>query len=234
MATIAFDAIIRRVRTILDYNSTSDEIDGLGGIGTLDLDIIIKESIEPAAMQLMQIVPIELATITCKRIDEVGDYPYAMPLPQDYLRFVSCRMSNWHAPIVHLTEMGSKEHIKQYGEFEALKATNNKPVAVLESKGNGRMVLSMFGGECHTWAECHYIGIPQIEEKTETIEGSEDVKTEIHITITNNLCEPLCYIVATIVCEVLKDTQKSKVMMETAQGLLLSVERLATANNNIS
>ena len=206
MAAIA--DIIKSVRTILDHNLSSTELEDLTEVQTLDLDTLIRDSVRPAAMQLMQMVPVELADAKTesKQYQDGIAPPVELALPDDFLRFVSCRLSGWAYPVTELKAMGSREHLRQHGEFEGLKATNGKPVAVMNKDK-----IIMYGGASARLAECIYIGMPDMD-------GTG-------IEIGGRLYDPLCYIIAALACECLKDTQKSQYMIQTARSLMTSAER---------
>lgn len=216
------DEVIARVRTILDYNQTSSELDGLDVMGGLDLDTIIDDSIPGALQQLVMVAPIEMLGIMTesaevKRVEgqptTLFQMPYTMELPSDYLRFVSCQAEEWDYPVTVLTEAGSKEHQKQYSEFGGLKATAHNPIAVMQMKDDA-MSIVLFGGKETRKVSLHYISTPSVE------------------TLDARLQEPLCYIVASLVCEVLKDTNKSQMLMQTAQSLMVTAEAIGQNINN--
>lgn len=203
--------IVSAVRTILDHNLSSTELEDLTEIGTLDLDTIIKGSIRPAAMQLMQAVPVELATLTTHKREEkvLMLPPISISLPSNFLRFVSCRIESWDYPVTELKAAGSREHLREFGEFSGLKATGHRPLAVRD--GNA---VTMYGGTASKIAELTYIAMPEM--------------TETKISVDERLLDPLCYIVAALACECLKDTQKSQNMMQTAKSMLVSAEKELT------
>ena len=227
MAAIA--DIIKSVRTILDHNLSSTELEDLTEVQTLDLDTLIRDSVRPAAMQLMQMVPVELADV--KNVQAQGRTeirpdgsiviqpivpPVTIPIPDDYLRFVSCKTGEWDYPLTRLSEAGSREHMRQYGEFGGLKATAHKPVAVIAPSSNGTeggMEIILYGGRNGHQAEVSYIGMPYMDD------------TSIEIGV--RLYDPLCYIIAALACECLKDTQKSQYMIQTARSLMTPAERAA-------
>jgi hypothetical protein len=177
---------------------------------------MIKDSVSPALMQLMMMAPLEIVeqSVTSKTLALAasGLSPVEMQLPDDFLRFVSCKLTSWKYPVTELSAMGSKEHQRQYGEVEGLKATANNPIAVMDySETSGKKTLILFNGvKGDTEATCNYVGIPE--------------STTTGITLSERLHVPLYYIVASLVCEILKDTQKSQFMMQTARSLMTSAE----------
>lgn len=209
MAAIA--DIIKSVRTILDHNLSSTELEDLTEVQTLDLDTLIRNSVRPAAMQLMQTVPAELATLKAQRVEtaEARIPPISIPLPADFLRFVSCSLPLWDYPVTELKAAGSREHMRQFGEFDGLKATVHKPLAVQDDDA-----VILYGGGATRLAELTYIGTPEM--------------TETEIDVDDRLYDPLCYIVAALACECLKDTQKSQNMMLTAKSMMVSAEKEQT------
>lgn len=218
MAALAYTDIQRNVRTILDYNKVSVALDGMDEFSALDIDTMIKDSVSPALMQLMMMAPLEIveqkvASATVNP-DPKGSSlaPVEMQLPEDFLRFVSCKLPSWKYPVTELAAMGSKEHLRQYGEVEGLKATANNPIAVMdysEAAGKKKLVLFNATGQ-DTQATCNYVGMP-------TDDGS-------NVELSSRLNLPLYYIVASLVCEILKDTQKSQYLMQTARSLLTTAE----------
>lgn len=204
--------IIRSVRTILDHNVSSSQLAALQDeVGTLDLDTIIKDSIRPAAMQLMQVVPVELATLKTQRQERTTAElpPISISLPADFLRFVSCSLATWDYPVTELKAAGSREHMREFGEFESLKATGHRPLAV-----QGESSVTLYGGGATRLGELTYIGMPDINEES--------------ISIDDRLYDPMCYTIAALACEVLKDTQKADSMLQTARSLMVSAEQETT------
>lgn len=224
------DEVIARVRTILDYNKTSSELDGLDVMGGLDLNTIIKDCIPGALQQLVMVAPIEMLEVKAENYSGATEIingmpvlkplslPYSCVLPDDFLRFVAINTLDWLIPVTTLTEAGSKEHQKQYGEFSGLKATTMNPIAVMVPNDDYRMSIIVYGGDKTPGVTLHYIGMPEVY-------GDE-------IEIRTQLQEPLCYIVASLVCEVLKDTNKSQMLMQTAQSLMVTAEAIGQNINN--
>jgi hypothetical protein len=216
MAALAYTDIQKNVRTILDYNKVSAALDSMDEFSALDIDSMIKDSVSPALMQLMMMAPLEIVeqSVTSKTLALAasGLSPVEMQLPDDFLRFVSCKLTSWKYPVTELSAMGSKEHQRQYGEVEGLKATASNPIAVMDySETSGKKTLILFNGvKGDTEATCNYVGIPE--------------STTTGITLSERLHVPLYYIVASLVCEILKDTQKSQYMMQTARSLMTSAE----------
>lgn len=216
MAALAYTDIQKNVRTILDYNKVSAALDSMDEFSALDIDSMIKDSVSPALMQLMMMAPLEIVeqSVTSKALTLAvsGLSPVEMQLPDDFLRFVSCKLTSWKYPVTELSAMGSKEHQRQYGEVEGLKATASNPIAVMDySETSGKKTLILFNGvKGDTEATCNYVGIPE--------------STTTGITLSERLHVPLYYIVASLVCEILKDTQKSQYMMQTARSLMTSAE----------
>lgn len=216
MAELAYIDIQKNVRTILDYNKVSAALDSMDEFSALDIDSMIKDSVSPALMQLMMMAPLEIVeqSVTSKTLALAasGLSPVEIQLPDDFLRFVSCKLTSWKYPVTELSAMGSKEHQRQYGEVEGLKATANNPIAVMDySETSGKKTLILFNGvKGDTEATCNYVGIPE--------------STTTGIALSERLHVPLYYIVASLVCEILKDTQKSQYMMQTARSLMTSAE----------
>lgn len=216
MASLAYTDIQKNVRTILDYNKVSTALDGMDEFSALDIDTMIKDSVSPALMQLMMMAPLEIVeqSVTSKTLELAtsGLSPVEMQLPDDFLRFVSCKLTSWKYPVTELAAMGSKEHLRQYGEVEGLKATASRPIAVMDySEASGKKTLVLFNGvKGDTEATCNYVGIPE--------------STTTGIALSERLHTSLYYIVASLVCEILKDTQKSQYLMQTARSLLTTAE----------
>lgn len=208
-----------RVRCIMDYNQQSSELDNLEDISTLDLDTMIEESIVPGMTQVCLLAPVEKLKIA-RYEEETGtltDY-VTLAVPGDYLRFVSCQCVNWHYPVTELHDVGSKEHRRQFSEFEGLKATADNPVAVLCMADSTTMLLQMFGGKPTGKRWLDYIARPKVTE--EGIDIPEAVEDAAYYTI------------AAFVCEMLKDTQKSQQMIQTAQSLLMTSEDIQNKTSN--
>lgn len=228
MATYTIDNILPAVRTILDYNEDEDELGVVGEVDTLALDKIITSQAQDALRYCMMNCPKEWVTwgrppgTGSVKTDDDTHYYYQQPLPDGYLRFGSAMLSSWKVPCYSVVGPEDKEYLKQFQEFEGLKATPLHPVTALMNTTTGtssteNAYLQMFGSVTSgtTLTYCNIAVLP-------------DVSTSW--TMKSQLLAPMVAVTAAFTAQVLKDQNKFASLMNQAQVLLTTAEETRERN----
>lgn len=149
--------ILADVRTAIDENTDispfTDESGAITDIPTLEMDDIIKSKISDAiniVRSIAQTDKLQVKTATANQTwtDEIKHIGQ-VTLPQDYMRFVSFKMSDWLYPVTKLLPTDSNLYAQQFSEWGGLRGTPSKPIAAIANI-SGNMVLQFFSCKSNT------------------------------------------------------------------------------------
>lgn len=220
---VTTDDIISGVRIILDHNDVTSSIASLTDVDTLNLDDIIYQHIVPCARLVELVCPedmVDWTSVTGGTLDNTENI-YTLPLPDGYIRFGRCKLSNWVYGVSEPVDTGSREFIRQFGEFDALKASSSRPLAAIvngDASTYGNTLL-MFGTDEDTTLDyCSVLVEPSISD------SSINVGTELY--------QPLLFCVAAHTAETLKDSSKANQMMTTMYNMLGHAKQEQTTQDN--
>lgn len=179
------DEIQREVRIALDMNERSDALLQQGDPATLTLDEIILTKIEQGARAVESAAPVWLldsgkplgGSITFAQ--RVGIGRGRMQLPDDFMRLVTFKMSDWERAVTTPILETDPAYLLQSSRFGGLRGNPQKPVAALVSEPTGLVLefWSCTGGENVTLQRGRYLPIPRI--KGEGIEICEKLKDAV-------------------------------------------------------
>ena len=216
---VFLNSILKDVRVVLDHNETQTSLRGLGE-DQLQLDDIIENQVRAGARLTVQMSPRSYLDWTryTNQYGMVGNYdsasvnmPYIISMPEDYVRFGAVKMSGWKKAVSTYCSTSDEEYAMQQSEFAGVRATARKPVAVIaEGSDGGRELLLYPFASGDTLQYFDYCKQPKLE-----MLGSNK-----RLDIQDTLYEPFIYITASLVAEVLKDTDKSNELMAIAKVML--------------
>ena len=198
MESVNISKILHDVRVILDQNA---EDYGVAGVGeyTLELDDVIRKGIIPAVEWAHMNAPV--TKMTGKEIAMTPSPllpPNALQLPDDFLRLVSLKASNWNRAISTYYPEDDPYVSQILSGYAGLMPTANKPAAVMRLEGGKRYLLlypfvddddssddSSAATEGDTITSAYYIPIPTIDDDDSSDDSSvSDPSVDI---------EPTCY-----------------------------------------
>ena len=168
--------ICREVRIALRQNAVSQPLAGLGDIDTLMLDELIASKVEKAARQVLTEAPLgELeeglpfeAEVVWHRMP-AHRWGYVL-LPDNYLRLVCFRMSDWCRAATLITQDDPRYRWQQ-NRFPGICGNPQNPIAVEVTYPIGR-VLEFYSCGLDTCAHvthARYIPIPRLHPVDKTI-----------------------------------------------------------------
>ena len=88
-------------------------------------------------------------------------------LPDDFLRLLSLRLTDWESPVTEILAPGDWRRRLQDRRFRSLGATTRSPKAFFTSDAEGRRCLELFGsapGTAVEIAEGWYLPIPHLDK----------------------------------------------------------------------
>lgn len=174
--------ILRDVRVALDENAASGQLVGIGDTDTLSLDEIIRSKIEESARRVEQTAPVNMLHTThsfSKRpFWGALDSGWVM-LPDDFMRLVAFRMSDWERTVHHAISVTDPEYEKQSSRFKGIRGNTQKPVCALVTRPEGKS-LEFYSCNSHDAqvTQALYLPYPQLDSN-----GGIDLSPECYRAI---------------------------------------------------
>lgn len=137
------DKIARAVRVVLDRNHVSTPLDGFSDADTLGVDEIIKSRMELAVRNVHTAAPVYLLEHGHNIGDEIywnGDGSGWLLLPEDFMRLVSFRMSDWERTVYEAITPDAPSYPLQRSRFRGLRGTPSRPVCALCVRPEGKVL----------------------------------------------------------------------------------------------
>lgn len=179
------EVIIKDVRIAIDENANTtpftDESGLITDITTLEMDDIIGSKIADGInavrlyAPLSKLRPNSTVDVAPQWIDETK-FIGQIPLPDDCLRFVSFRMSDWLYAVSNYITADSIFYAMQFSKYKGVRGSVSRPVVALSTDAQGgRKVIQFFSSES-TSAKATFVYIPR-EDDTD---GPFEIENEIY------------------------------------------------------
>jgi hypothetical protein len=210
--TYYLEDIKEDVRIVLDENQVSDNM--MTDIDTLSVDDIIRSKVEEAAKVVYLAAPAHLLepgnnfadSIAWNETEGIG--PGWTILPDDFLRLVSFKMSDWERPVYSAILPDDPLYLQQSSRFAGIRGNRQRPVCAIVMRPQGR-VLEFYSCSAGTGVSVDmavYAPMPKIEH------GSIDIYERCYRSVV--------YKTAGLVAINLGETDKAKVLFEISNELL--------------
>lgn len=167
---IRTDALIRDVRLALDMNSQDKALTEGEDPDTLALDEIILGKLEQGARIVERDAPVWLldsgkplsGSLTFDK--EVGKGRGRMKLPDDFMRLITFKMSDWSRAVTEAITETDARYAHQSSKHAGLRGNPERPVVALISEPTGLVLefWSCTGGADVTLQRGRYLPIPKI------------------------------------------------------------------------
>ena len=168
MAVYQIDKILEDVRISLDMNSSSDMLAQINDTDTLSLNEIIKSKIIEGVKMVHCSAPIHL-------LDEWEDFGNNLYwgelecghvlLPDDFMRLVSFRMSDWNRAVYNAITPDNPEYQKQSSRFKGIRGNCQNPVCAITVRPEGK-TLEFYSCRSNSASisEALYLPYPAVEK----------------------------------------------------------------------
>lgn len=163
--------LVRDVRIAIDMNSYETQLLAETDSDTLSLDEIILSKLEQGARVVESNAPVWLldsgkplsGSITFQ--SEVGVGRGRMQLPDDFLRLITFKMSDWERAVTQPILEQDPRYLHQSSRFAGIRGTPQKPVVAIISEPTGLVLEfhSCKGGSSVTLQRGRYLPIPKIQ-----------------------------------------------------------------------
>lgn len=164
--------IVRDVRIALDMNSTSSPLEGFGDVDSLSLSELIESKIEDAARVVVSKAPhrmldrgIQFKGSISWSQQVVGIGGGSIVLPEDFMRLVSFKMSDWDRSVTDPVTEEDPIYELQSSPFQGVRGNRHNPVVAIVSRPVG-WVLEFYS--CSSGAKVYiqsarYVPVPKIK-----------------------------------------------------------------------
>lgn len=179
------EAIITDVRIAIDENAKTTPFTDESGLitdsTTLEMDDIIGSKIADGInavrlyAPLNKLRPNSTVDVAPQWIDETK-FIGQIPLPDDYLRFVSFRMSDWLYAVSNYITPDSSFYAMQFSKYKGVRGSVSRPVVALSTDEPGGINVIQFFSSESTSAKATFVYIPRKDD----MDGSFEIENEIY------------------------------------------------------
>ncbi|MDE5868807.1 MAG: hypothetical protein K2H18_01120 [Muribaculaceae bacterium] len=166
------EEMIRDVRVAIDMNCGEDRLAAVSDEDTLRLDELIYSKIEEAARIVLMDAPARLLESGHDLVNDDGSNFYMgddgkgfVILPDNFLRLVSFRMSDWNRTVYEPITAADPLYARQSSRWKGICGNPERPVCALVRRSEG-LVLEFFScrDEEATVAQACYVPVPRIDQ----------------------------------------------------------------------
>ncbi len=203
--------IARDVRIAIDQNMTSEQLIATDDIETLSLEEIIRSKIVEAVRRVETAAPVQFLEeghdFSCG-IYWNGDGSGWVLLPDDFMRLIAFRMSDWERTVYEAISVDDPLYAKQSSRYKGIRGNVQKPVCAIVNRAEGK-ALEFYACKDNTAmiVRAGYVPYPSID-KDDGIDISEKCYTAV------------VYTVAALVLTTYGEAEKASALTELAKSIL--------------
>lgn len=171
MRPYSVNDLIRETRVAIDRNNNSQPLAALGDIDTLTVDEIIASKVEDAARLVHEGAAhylLDAGKAFGESVEWESEPGYGagkVNLPNDFLRLVTFRMSDWSYPVTDAITEDDAVYPMQASRYAGVRGNPERPVVAIVHDA-GRQVLEFYSCSAGPGVRVHsarYIPIPTVE-----------------------------------------------------------------------
>ena len=135
--------IERDVRIALDENDVSTQLVQMGDVDTLALNDIIRSKIVEAVRRVELAAPahlLEEGHDFSSGIYWNGDGSGWVLLPDDFMRLIAFRMSDWERTVYEAISVDDPLYAKQSSRYKGIRGNVQKPVCAIVNRAEGKAI----------------------------------------------------------------------------------------------
>lgn len=203
--------IERDVRIALDENDVSTQLVLMGDIDTLALNDIIRSKIVEAVRRVELAAPahlLEEGHDFSSGIYWNGDGSGWVLLPDDFMRLIAFRMSDWERTVYEAISVDDPLYAKQSSRYKGIRGNVQKPVCAIVNRAEGK-ALEFYACKDNTAmiVRAGYLPYPSIDAN----DG---------IDISQRCYEAVIYTIAALVAATYGDSEKTTNLNELSKTLI--------------
>ncbi len=165
------ERMVADVKVAIDMNKGDEPLFREGDTDTLTLDEIIRSKLADA----VRIVLTEAPAVLLESGHDFGESPLFWAgddgkgfiiLPEDFLRLVAFRMSDWQRTVYDPITESDREYALQSSRFKGICGNPERPVAAIVRRSEGK-VLEFYScrDDSATVAQATYIPMPEVDRE---------------------------------------------------------------------
>lgn len=203
--------IARDVRIAIDQNMTSEQLLATDDIETLALNDIIRSKIVEAVRRVELAAPahlLEEGHDFSSGIYWNGDGSGWVLLPDDFMRLIAFRMSDWERTVYEAISVDDPLYAKQSSRYKGIRGNVQKPVCAIVNRAEGK-ALEFYACKDNTAmiVRAGYLPYPSIDAN----DG---------IDISQRCYEAVIYTIAALVAATYGDSEKTTNLNELSKTLI--------------
>lgn len=212
MVQMSLKTLVRDVRVAMDENMTDDGLQLLRDVNTLTLDEVVKHQVEPAAHLVLLGADVELLdggqSFVGSSVSRLSNNVGRVKLPEDYLRFLFFKMSNWDYGVNTFITPNDERYPQMFSRWVG--ASVHRPtIALVPSDGGMSVEFFTAGGNVE---EARYVAKPRL------LQADKDCS----ISFPPLLGGALVHMTAALSCQKLGQMPEASVLSSVAKGLMSS------------
>lgn len=180
--------ITKDVRVALDMNMSGEQLTAIADVDTLALDDIIRSKIEEAVRRVEVVAPahlLEEGHVFGDSIYWENDGCGWVLLPDDFMRLVAFRMSDWERTCYSAISANDPQYALQSSRYKGIRGNVQKPVCAIVNRAEGKALEFFSCDSEEAYAKrASYIPYPEIDED-EGIDISERCYTAVVYTVAS-------------------------------------------------
>ncbi len=203
--------IERDVRIALDENDVNTQLVQMGDVDTLALNDIIRSKIVEAVRRVELAAPahlLEEGHDFSSGIYWNGDGSGWVLLPDDFMRLIAFRMSDWERTVYEAISVDDPLYAKQSSRYKGIRGNVQKPVCAIVNRAEGK-ALEFYACKDNTAmiVRAGYLPYPSIDAN----DG---------IDISQRCYEAVIYTIAALVAATYGDSEKTTNLNELSKTLI--------------
>lgn len=173
MESYDVNGLVQRVKNVIDQNMESDGMEAFGDVDTLSMVQVLSENLLPAIRLIETNASPELLgdakdvplTMESCPFDDGGELVCKSgALPDDFMRFVAFRMSDWKKVVTEAITETSAMYAMQSSRVRAVRGNTQKPVVAIVHGPNGLVIEAYTTHTDSTVALAKYLPNPSISD----------------------------------------------------------------------
>lgn len=203
--------IARDVRIAIDQNMTSEQLIATDDIETLSLEEIIRSKIVEAVRRVETAAPVQFLEEGHDFSSGIywnGDGSGWVLLPDDFMRLIAFRMSDWERTVYEAISVDDPLYAKQSSRYKGIRGNVQKPVCAIVNRAEGK-ALEFYACKDNIAmiVRAGYVPYPHID-KDDGIDISEKCYTAV------------VYTVAALVLTTYGEADKASAMTDLAKSII--------------
>lgn len=164
------EELVKAARVAMDRNNNSQPLAALGDVDTLKIDEIIESKIEDAARLVEEGAAhylLDAGKPFGGSIEWESEPGYGMGkinLPEDFLRLITFRMSDWYMPVTEAITEDDPEYLVQASRYAGVRGNPERPVVAVIHSTNGQ-ILEFYSSQAGPGVRVNtarYLPLPKI------------------------------------------------------------------------